>query len=105
MRIVIDLLPELAPIGRRSIRVHGAVTAKESHVLYHGFCTGHPFESHGTRIDAVGVHADSSDNIGPALGSLEQRFRPADILEARCSVCEKDSRGARMQADENCVGL
>ena len=103
--VIVDLLPDFAAFVERGVRIDGAVTAKEAHVVEQGIFAGHPLCGNGARIDAVGVETDSGDDVCAALGRFEQRLGSADTLERRSSVGKQDARDAGMQADEDRVWL
>ena len=65
----------------------------------------HPLGGDGAWIDAVGVEANPGHDVRATLRRLEQRFGFAYALKSWRGVGQKDARHARMQTDENRVGL
>src|SRR6266478_6975930 len=105
VRIVVNLLPNFASLLGSGTRLHGAVTTEEADVVDHRIAAGHPLCGHGTRIDAIGVETDASEDVCAALRRFQQRLWAANTLECGCAVGDQDARDAGMQTDENRVRL
>src|ERR1700730_13938580 len=97
VRIVVNLLPNFASLLGSGARFDGTVTTEEADVVDHRIAASHPLCGHRTRINAIGVETDASDDVRAALGRLQQRLGAAHSLECGCTVRDQDARDAWMQ--------
>jgi len=81
------------------------MAAQKTNILHHGIRAGQPLRRYRSRVDTVGVKANASHDICPAIRRLEQRPGAANALKRRSGIGQEYTRDARMQSDENCVRL